>query len=157
MTKICVSYTRPRPKVDLAGIAGDQLNSVLAASAVTALNGGDIADADRFVTALNNDSPTSEEERLPEAATPLRTPTTSLRLAHSTSRSPRIPLTQLRQPGGSPELNRLLPASRTSHVSSFCAFWKRNPNDLRTLGSLEQLVYTATLLTQSKPRTSNAA
>jgi spermidine synthase len=123
-------------KVDLAGIAGDQLNSVLAASAVTALNGGDIADADRFVSALNNDSPTSEEEiargrdALAHADYQSAARAFDIALAADpNSAAAAWGLAEVNRLSGKPDLAR----------QQFLRILERNLNDLRTLGSLEQL------------------
>jgi tetratricopeptide (TPR) repeat protein len=123
-------------KVDLAGIANDQRNSVLAASAVTALNGGDSADADRFVSALNYDSPTPEDEisRGRDA------------IAHadyqSATRAFGIALTadpnSVAATWGLAEVNRLSGNLDLAN-QQFLRVLKRKPDDLRTLGSLEQL------------------
>jgi spermidine synthase len=123
-------------KVDLAGIANDQRNSVLAASAVTALNGGDSADADRFVSALNYDSPTPEDEisRGRDA------------IAHadyqSATRAFGIALTadpnSVAATWGLAEVNRLSGNLDLAN-QQFLRVLKRKPDDLRTLGSLEKL------------------
>jgi len=125
-----------QPKVELDGFSSDRRNSVLAASTVTALNAGDVADADRFVSAFNSDSPTPDNEiaRGRDA------------IAHddysSAARAFGIALVadpnSLTAAWGLAEVNRLA-GNRDLASQQFLHVLERNPDDLRTLGSLEQL------------------
>jgi spermidine synthase len=123
-------------KVDLAGIASDQRNSVLAASASTALNGGDIADADRFVSALNHDSTTSEDEisRGRDAIAHADYDSAARAFGIALAADPN----SVAAAWGLAEVNRL--SGKLDRANQqFLHVLERNPDDLRTLGSLEQL------------------
>ncbi len=123
-------------KVDLPGFTSDQLNSVLAAGAVTALNGGDVADADRFVSALDKDSPSPEDEislgRDAIAHTDYNSAARAFGIALAADPN------SVMAAWGLAEVNRLS-GNRDLASRQFLHVLEKNPNDLRTLGSLEQL------------------
>ena len=127
-------------KVDLAGFSSDQRNSVLAASAVTALNGGDIADADRFVSALDFESSSTESEisrgRDAIVHADYRSAASAFGIALAADPN------SVSAEWGLAEVNRLSGNLDLAN-QQFLHVLERNPDDLRTLGSLEQL-YSAT-------------
>jgi spermidine synthase len=125
-----------QPNVDLTGIAGDQRNSVLAASAETALNGGDIEDADRFLSALNPASLSSQDEIAQGRDAIAHTDYDSAARAFNVALS--ADPNSVDAGWGLAETNRLSGKPDLA-LQQFQRVLGRTPNDLKTLTSLEQL------------------
>jgi spermidine synthase len=125
-----------QPKVELDGFSSDRRNSILAASAVTALNVGDVTDADRFVSALNSDSPTPDNEiaRGRDAIAHADYDSAARAFGMALAADPN----SVTAAWGLAEVNRLA-GNRDLARQEFLQILERSPDDLRTLGSLEQL------------------
>jgi spermidine synthase len=125
-----------QPPTVLPGFEGDQRDSALAASATTALNGGDIEDADLFLGALDPGATTSEDEiargRDAIAHADYQSASQAFDLAFSEDSN------SVEAAWGIAETNRLSGKSDLA-LQQLQRILEKHPNDLRTLTSLEQL------------------
>jgi tetratricopeptide (TPR) repeat protein len=125
-----------QPAVELAGMSGEERESVLAASAITALNGGDAADADRFESSLDQGSPREEPQiAFGRSALARADYAAAMRFfeAAATADPQSLPAAW-----GIAETNRLSGQTELAR-QQLLSILARDPKDLRALGSLEQI------------------